>query len=645
MTNTITPKQAAQKFSATAIAEGYIPEALHAYTDTENNILYWRIRLKNANGKKWIRPMYKDSNNQYYLAEPTTLINQAKPLYGLQLLAQKPRAAILIVEGEYPADVINQYFRNQNADYAPCVITSGSATSADNANWEPLAKRDCIIWPDNDEVGMQYAQQVYSKLEVLGCTVELVDPANLNLPEGGDCVDWLKANPSATIVDILSLPRLQKISNPVEPTQTDDDIITRLATLFPLEYDRIRIAEAKKLNVRPATLDNLVKAAKSISQKENKTPFSEIEPWDEPISPAELLTDISNTIRRFIICQPETAHAATLWIAMTWFIDVIHISPLAVITAPEKRCGKSQMLTLLSRIVNRPLAASNITSAALFRSVEAWKPTLLIDEVDTFMRENEELRGIINSGHTRESAYICRAVGDDHTPYRFSTWGAKALAGIGKLPGTIIDRSITLELRRKLPEEKTERLRHAEPMLFKRLSAKLARFAQDYSDKIRDAKPNLPENLNDRAQDNWESLLAIADIAGNEWPKLARTAAFKLSGDTDQSQSIGVQLLADIAEIYEPQRLDRFSSTELITALCKDDEKSWATYNRGHPISPRQIASRLREFGIVSNTIRFGLTTAKGYYYMQFADAFARYLSEPNVTTSQTAIHNSFDVT
>jgi putative DNA primase/helicase len=201
----------------------------------------------------------------------------------------------------------------------------------------------------------------------------------------------------------------------------------------------------------------------TINQNEIDTPFPLVMPWHETIDPAELLTSISNTIQRFIICPPETAHAATLWIAMTWFIDVVQVAPLAIITAPEKRCGKSQFLFLLARLVNRPLAASNITPAALFRSIDTWKPTLLIDEADTFMRENEELRGLLNCGHTRDSAKIIRIVGDKHIPKYFNVWGAKALAGIGRLADTLVDRSISLELRRKLPHEKTERLRHAEP--------------------------------------------------------------------------------------------------------------------------------------------------------------------------------------
>lgn len=96
-----------------------------------------------------------------------------------------------------------------------------------------------------------------------------------------------------------------------------------------------------------------------------------------------------------------------------------------MITAPEKRCGKSQLLFLLANIVKRPLETSNISTAALFRGIDLWKPTLLIDEVDTFVKNNEDLRGAINAGHTPKGC-IWRSVGDDHTPTRFNVFGAKA---------------------------------------------------------------------------------------------------------------------------------------------------------------------------------------------------------------------------
>lgn len=275
-----------------------------------------------------------------------------------------------------------------------------------------------------------------------------------------------------------------------------------------------------------------------------------------------------------------------------------------------------------------------------FRTVDAWRPTLLVDEADAFMRDNEELRGIINSGHTRDSAYVVRIVGDGDSmkPQKFSVWGAKALAGIGHLADTIMDRAVALELRRKLPHETVDRLRHAGLEHFAELSEKLARFAEDYKDAIRQSRPDIPASLNDRAQDNWEPLLAIADVAGGEWPKLARQAALKLSGVDSPTMTVGTELLSDIQEIFDTKEQDRISTADLITALCSDDEKTWATYNRGKQISPRQVARKLGEYGISSQTIRIGHITAKGFLREWFDEAFSRYLAPPpfaSVTTSQ----------
>lgn len=423
----------------------------------------------------------------------------------------------------------------------------------------------------------------------------------------------------------------------VEPKE-DEATILRLAALSPLQYDRKRKEIAKTINVRPATLDNMVKAARKEEETGTGLIFDDLEPWPDPVNGVALFDEVAATVQRFIVCPSETAHTVALWASMTWFMDVVQVAPLAVITAPEKRCGKSQLLFLLGRLVYRPLTASNISTAALFRTIDAWRPTMLVDEADSFMKENEDMRGLLNSGHTRDGAHIIRLVGDNHAPTKFSTWGAKALAGIGRIADTLMDRAVVLELRRKLPHEKVERLRYAEQDLFKILAGKLCRFAEDHREAVRKARPDLPAKLNDRAQDNWEPLLAIADVAGGQWPSLARAAALKLSGTSDSSLTIGVELLFDIQEIFDAKRVDRISTADLITALCEDDEKPWATYNKGFQIKPRQVARKLSEYGISSNTIRIGNNTAKGFMREQFTEAFSRYLTLsplPSVTPSQ----------
>jgi putative DNA primase/helicase len=442
------------------------------------------------------------------------------------------------------------------------------------------------------------------------------------------CIEAAAMSSPASAIENSSQAESASTTNPL------DAAIQRLAVLSPIQYDQVRKAEAKAIGIRATTLDAAVNGAR-LGSYNGDLPFIVVEPWPEPVDPAKLLTDIAATIRRFIVCTKEIAHAAALWVAMTWFIAVMQIAPLAVITAPEKRCGKTLLLSILGRLSARAITASSISPAALFRSIEAWSPSLMIDEADSFMKDNEELRGLLNSGHTRDSAFVIRTVGESFIPTKFSTWGAKAFAGIGHVADTLMDRAVILELRRKLPHEKVDRIRDAEPGLFDELCSKLARFAEDCSEDVRQARPPLPSSLNDRAQDNWEPLLAIAMIASDEWLKIGTTAALKLADGESASQTIGTELLADIQKIFEEKYDDRIYTAELIKALCSDAEKPWLTYNKGSQLTSRQLANLLGSYGIYSKTIRIGNGTAKGYEKDQLAEVFSRYIPSGSVTTSQ----------
>lgn len=425
-----------------------------------------------------------------------------------------------------------------------------------------------------------------------------------------------------------------------QSTETLREAIARLAKLDRLEYDRVRQDEANTLGLsRVSELDKSVKQARNQSTKDN-SPFANIEPCSEPVNPAILLDEISKTIKRFIVLDKHQADIAALWIGGCWFVDVIHTVPIALINAPEKGCGKTQLLTLLSKLAPRAIQLSGISPSVLFRMIEKYQPTLFIDEIETVLKDNEDLRGLLNAGHTRDSAFVWRSVaaGDDFEPKRFPVWGMKAIAGINaiKLAETVTSRSIVFELRRKKPDEKVDRLRFAESHLFERLAAQLARFAKDYSSQIRQTRPVLPDELGDRDQDNIEPLLQIAYVAGDHWPDTATQAALKISQASQGSQSTATELLGDIQEIFETKRTSKISTADLIETLVSDDEKSWLTHNRGKQLTPRQLASKLRDYGIYSKTIRLGYETAKGYELEQFTDVFERYLAQhPSFYPSQ----------
>ena len=150
------------------------------------------------------------------------------------------------------------------------------------------------------------------------------------------------------------------------PVNADSETIKRLVALNPLDYDRVRKEEAKALNVRPATLDIMVKQART-DNRQDQAQFADIEPWHEPVNPSELLDEIASTIQRFIVLDQHQAQAAALWVASCWFLDVIHCAPILLINAPEKACGKTQLLSVLGKLAPRPAQASSISSSVLFR--------------------------------------------------------------------------------------------------------------------------------------------------------------------------------------------------------------------------------------------------------------------------------------
>jgi hypothetical protein len=416
--------------------------------------------------------------------------------------------------------------------------------------------------------------------------------------------------------------------------------IRQLRTSNPAEFARIRQQVKTSGQVQMTMFDQLTsqKATdEETSDVDRKFNLSKmIEPWHTPVSGAELLEDITEAIRRYIICDKETARATALWCVMTWLVDVISVCPIANITAPEKRCGKSTLLSIIQRLARKALPSSGISPSALFRSLEKWQPTLIIDEVDTFLSENEGARGILNAGFTRDQAYIIRCEGDDHEPKPFNVWGAKALCGIGKIADTLADRSIPLNLRRKLSDEKAERLRHSDPGMWETLRRQIASFADDVAEQINTARPAEIEGLNDRANDCWEPLLAIAEAAGGDWPAYARQAAIALHGLEEETPTIGVELLMDIKSVFDRRGANKIFTADLLAALMEDEEAPWSSWNRGKPMTDRQLAKRLKDYNIKSADQRIGLEHKKGYDKNQFTDAWKRYTTRTPPVVSTT---------
>ncbi len=409
---------------------------------------------------------------------------------------------------------------------------------------------------------------------------------------------------------------------------SDNEAILRLIELSPLDYDRVREDEAGRLGVRVTTLDRAVEGQRVALEASEiaDSVIERLQPSSAPVNGAELMDELLNLVRRFVVLPDEASVAIVLWAVWSYAYDLGRICPRLLITSPEKRCGKTTLVELLAGLCHRSLAASNVSPAALFRSIEAWHPTLLIDEADTFLSENLELRGIINSGHTRHLAFVLRAEGEKFEPKKFSTWAPMVLAMIKTPPGTLLDRCIAIQLRRKLPTESVDK----PPMdLVDRCRSqreRILRWVSDHADELKESPKMLPPSPNDRALDNWDPLFRVAEVAGADWPERARAAFAHLVLSQEDEDSIGPLILADIRKIFSELNRSRMHSTQLIECLIEIDGRPWADWRRGKSLNANNLSRFLRPFGIHPKQMKIDNTNRNGYELRDFQDAFNRYI-------------------
>jgi hypothetical protein len=426
--------------------------------------------------------------------------------------------------------------------------------------------------------------------------------------------------------------------------------IADLARLTPLEYEQQREAIAEQFSLRVSVLDQEVEKLRPKQSGPTATQGAAVvcadpQPWGAPVEGKALANGLEEVFNKYVVLPDHGAVMLALWTIHTHAIDAVQVSPYLGITSPEKGCGKTTLESLLRALVRRPLPASNITQAVVFRVIEKCSPTLLIDEADTFLGENEALRGVLNSGHSRDTAYVLRCDPDTNEVRQFSTWGAKAIAMIGHLPGTLADRAIPIQMRRKREAETVSEFTDDSRETCGSLQRQCFRWATDHLEHLRAAKPVMPPALHNRMADNWRPLLAIAAACDGDWPRKAREAAIALTGNREDTESVGTMLLADVAQLFHERDTDRLRSEDITEALREMDHRPWPEWKGGKPLTLRQLAKLLAPFGVKPTTVRFQDGTSKGYTLEMFEDAFARYLpSLRSVTPSQVRIDAAFEL-
>lgn len=373
----------------------------------------------------------------------------------------------------------------------------------------------------------------------------------------------------------------------------------------------------------------VVKGVRSVMKGEEreKAPWeTDPKPWPKDVDLLETIREIENIIRRVMVCEERYVTAAAYYIAATWFVDYVQYAPYAVITAPAKRCGKSVMLDLMGKLVKRPYAmAGKPSEASIFRTLDANRPTLLLDEVDTYLSKADELQGILNGGISKDAAFVSRCekdVSGNIVTRNFRTFGFKIMSGIGadRCGNALVDRAIVLRLSRKSRKDTREKLRHIPKDQWEALRSRLMRLSLKYAESVEKASAspvNMPEALGDRDCDKWEVLFILADLSGEDEGRRVRNVACEITGEVSEdvwpselisdSTDVVLKAIASVGgvdlDFGSAGRIhvgitdggmygDCILSTTLYQALTMNPDWQWKEFGRSGRALPQRLMTR-----------------------------------------------------
>ncbi len=345
---------------------------------------------------------------------------------------------------------------------------------------------------------------------------------------------------------------------------------------------------------------------------------------------AGLLDDAERMVVKYV-AFPSEHHSVVvaLWILHTWVVDAFYVTPRLILDSAEPGSGKTRVLELLALLCRSAKLTLSTTTAALYRRIAAAKdeglqpPTVLQDEADAIFGKNstpqaEDLRALFNAGY-RKGATVDRCEGDakNMKVREFPVHAPVALAGLaGRMPDTIRTRGITLHMRRRRPDQAVADFRERDALCEAApIREQFEAWAAGHQDTLAAARPTMPAGVTDRAAEIWEPLLAIADLAGGDWPRKARAACtffVVASAADDERLSLGQRLLRDIKMMFDAENTNAMWSSDIISKLTADPESEWRDL-WGKALDQRRLAKELARYGVRSTNVRISVGQAKGY--------------------------------
>ncbi|MGE0821581.1 MAG: DUF3631 domain-containing protein [Candidatus Binatia bacterium] len=343
---------------------------------------------------------------------------------------------------------------------------------------------------------------------------------------------------------------------------------------------------------------------------------------------SELLTDLQTFFTRFAVFRDKRiALLLATWTLATYCYRVFRVFAYLALRSPDKRCGKSRVLDLLSLIAfNASSRVVHPTEAQIFRAPSRNGGTLLLDEVESLAKANKDnyaaLLSVLNSGFERGgtvSRLEKNSSGNFHE-VSFDTYCPRALAGINKTAETLEDRSIIIVMQRKLAREKTERfspsrIENEAQVLRDRCYIYALTHAADLAAVYDEAdKFSALDALDDRARDLWEplvSIVALADVERNDEQQTLTAELTALARDLSEvrdgaaEDSTAVQVVKALQAIVTQKRQDvLFQNAEAVTLTPTDLSSLLKEKLNWEKLSTRTLASLLNPLGFYSKNTR-----------------------------------------
>lgn len=343
------------------------------------------------------------------------------------------------------------------------------------------------------------------------------------------------------------------------------------------------------------------------------------------VSGAAVLDEARDFISRFaVLPSPEALDAVTLWCAHTHAFRAFPVTPRLAFLSDEPASGKTRCLDLISLLTARPELCVDPTGPVVFILIKECTPTLLLDETDMIFGKGgnagkRQVLAVLNSGY-KMGATVPRARKD--SVERFPVFCPVAFAGLGRLPDTLMTRSVVVRMRQRRKHETCDAyMPRMHAPLGLATGAALASWTASVLPELASAWPTVPEGVQDRAAEIWEPLLSIAEQAGGSWPARARKAceALVLGAGGKPVRAPSLQLLDDIALVW-PEGAREMPTAELVRLLMDvpGTERAWEP-----AAAPRELAAMLRPHGIAPVKIRIGERTAQGYRWADIATTLA----------------------